>query len=234
MNTANHSLKKPLLASMIAIVAVLLCLPAQVVAYNYNFQGTVLYDSQVGSSQDAGYGQNFTGSFSTENGGSLSFNRADGQNNYQQPDSGDMMWGNFTQDSVDYVYAYIKNNNNPDIKMGAIWWNAPKTITTYGTSRQIFGVAFHLEGDEFAIGNDIVQRLENYLNTGIYTDIAESVPLTGCSLVSGNAFLGVFTDKQVLDNNKNTSSEVPLPSTIWFLGSGLLALWRRKRNLTNY
>ena len=224
MNKTRFTHKnRSLLILVIAVTAVILWLPSQLLAYSYDFQGTVLYDSHVGSTGGAGFGQAFTGSFSTDNGGSLMFNRDGGSSVYNNPSPGDFLWGGFTQGGVDFFYAYGSGGNDPEIRMGAIWWSQPPNSTMSG----IYGVAFHLEGDHFTPGDLIARRLAGYLFDSKAFNVPLSIVVAECRPVAGEAFLGIFTDNQLPAPPPPSPSQVPLPAAIWFLGSGLLVIWRR-------
>lgn len=224
MNKTGFTHKnRPLLILVVTVMAVFLWLPSQLLAYSYDFQGTVLYDSHVGSTSGAGSGQVFTGNFNTDDGGALMFNRDSGSSVYNNP-TGDFLWGGFTQGGVDFFYAYGSDGNDPEIRMGAIWWSEPRNSTMSG----INGVVFHLEGYHFTPGDLIAKRLAKYLFDSKAYSAPLSIAVAECSPVAGEAFLGIFTSNQLPTPGAMAStSQVPLPASLWFLGSGLLVVWRR-------
>lgn len=193
-------------------------------AYNLDFAGTVLYDSQVGSTSGAAFQQKFTGSFFLEPDGLITFNRNLGSAFYSNSPSDDFYIGELTQNENIFHYVYSRDSDNPNIRMGLVWWTSQPTSITTHSSRitDIYGVVFYLNGNNFTAGNRIANQLEDYIfQQKTFNIIQGSIPITGCSLSSGEGFLGVITSSSFATES---SLPVPLPSSLLLLICGLIIL----------
>lgn len=220
--------------SLLTSLAFFLLLAAPVSAYNFDFSGVVLYDSQkadLGFSfgHSPGRGDQFSGSLNDEN---LDFaNLMVAGSEYH--DFGALQAGAFTQNGLDYYYAFSQGDGVHD-RMGMIWWDQPRSFVVTGKwYEDIYGIAFYLEGSSFYTPAQLIaDSLLSYLDKGYLNSLTEgrgnSLHYWGCQISVGTAFLGLLDEPQGL-YTEQPSSAVPLPAGFWFLGSGLLFLFRRRR-----
>ena len=209
----------------------LLLVPSGVRASSYNFSGTVLYDSQASNYVRPGFGDAFTGTLELSD--TLIFVNNRTETTYE--DFGTVAGGNFSQDGQDFFYA-LSQGDSDHSQMGMVWWSNPKSFRVGQKNfNDVYGLTFYLDGSLLYTPAQLVSmRLSEYLADGYlptFTGGSSILYYTGCILASGTAFLGIietpFIEKKDVADDP---SAVPLPASLWFLGSGLLFLMRFRRN----
>ena len=199
----------------------LLLVPRHVLAYSFDFSGTVLFDSKASTYCLPGFGDSFEGSFSLED-DLLNFMNTSKSTSYE--DFGSVTGGYFTQGSQDFFYAFSQGQEASS-QMGMIWWEDPRNFTIgnryFG---DVYGLVFYLEGTTlYTPAQMIALGLAQYMATGVLPTLTGGAPnphFVGCQVLDGAAFFGVI---------ETPFSNIPLPASIWFLGSGLLFLIRRRK-----
>lgn len=223
----NGASKKTILMIFWGSLFVLFLGTQNVLAFSFDFSGTVLYDSRsIGSA----YGDSFEGEFSSEN-ESLFLKNSDTFSLYN--DFGVATGGYFNQDGQDFFYAFSKG---PDAssQMGMIWWSNPRTFQVGENlyHNNVYGLAFYMTGElSYTPSQMIAYRLADYFASGYLPTLTgggSSLDFysSSCSCDCSSAFLGVIQEPMV---SQQSSSAVPLPASVWFLGSGLLFLLRQRK-----
>ena len=199
--------------------------PQGVEAFSYNFSGTVLYDSKASNYVRPGFGDAFDGTLELND--TLVFVNSRAEITYE--DFGTVSGGDFSQDGQDFIYA-LSQGNSEHSQMGMVWWANPKSFRIgYKYYNNIYGLTFYLDGSLLYTPAQLVaMRLSDYLADGYlptFTGGSSVLPYTGCSLAAGTAFLGIIETPFVkTKDNRDNPSAVPLPASLWFLGSGLIFL----------
>ena len=227
--------RKTILQSWLA-VCLLLLLSGPVWGSSFTFNGNVLYDSSSSWGRYPGYNDSFSGTVDLEN-GLLNFENLSTGSRFD--DFGEVTGGFFTQGGIDYYYA-LSSGSDGRSQMGVIWWSQPVnlyagSLTGNNYFRGVSGLAFYLEGPMlYTPAQMIAMRLQSYLETGVlpslYDDRWNTLYMTGCRLDSGRAFFGLLESELPVQNQD--SSAVPLPPSVWLLGSGVfgfLALRRKQK-----
>ena len=216
---------------LLAGILLSLHVPHRVFAFTFDFSGTVLYDSNASSYICPGFGDDLTGTLSEYDHDLVFANHSSGTS-YE--DFGDVSSGFFSQGNQNFFYAFSQGDQT-NSQMGMIWWSAPESFKI-GTESfdNIYGLVFYLDGSLLYTPAQLVAfRLADYFATGYmptFTSGGSSLPYFGCEMASGTAFLGVIETPFVVNlTAANEPSEVPLPASLWFLGSGLIFYLKRRR-----
>ncbi|RLB69256.1 MAG: hypothetical protein DRH07_11085 [Deltaproteobacteria bacterium] len=208
----------------------LLLVPSGVWAFTYDFSGTVLYDNKASNYVRPGFLDAFTGTLELSD--TLMFVNSSAETTYE--DFGVVTGGSFNQGGQDFFYALSKGDSDHS-QMGMVWWSNPKSFRVgYKYFNNVYGLTFYLDGSLLYTPAQLVSmRLANYLVDGYlptFTGGSSTLYYTGCSLAAGTAFLGIIETPFVkMDDPAGDSSAVPLPASLWFLGSGLLFLMRYRK-----
>ncbi len=219
--------KKLSLVMLSGLLFALLLEPQNVLALSFDFSGTVLYDSKASSFGFPGFGHHFKGSFSLAN-DFLTFENSKAGTSFK--DLGSVTGGYFNQEGGDFFYAFSQGQDASS-QMGMVWWDDPRDFTIGKRFLgDIYGLVFYLEGSTlYTPAQMIAWRLAEYFATGILPTLTGGGPnpyYYGCQLADGTAFFGVVETPFIADQS---SAAVPLPASVWFLGSGLLFLMRRRK-----
>ena len=214
---------------LFVLLFILLVAPRNVLALSFDFSGTVLFDSKASTNCLPGFGDAFEGSFSLED-DLLSFGNTRKSTSYE--DFGSVTGGYFTPGSQDFFYAFSQGQEASS-RMGMIWWEDPRNFTINNRFfGEVYGLVFYLEGSvQYTPAQLIALRLVEYMTTGYLSTFTGGVHdphYLGCQIASGEAFFGVIETSFV---EEKRSSAVPLPASVWFLGSGLLFLMRRRKKI---
>ena len=224
-------MRKLYLKLLFGSLLLLLLAPQGVEAFSYDFSGTVLYDSEASNYVRPGFGDVFTGTLELSD--TLVFVNGRADTSYE--DFGTVSGGNFNQNGQDFFYA-LSQGNSDHSQMGMIWWSNPKSFRVgQKYFNNIYGLTFYLDGSLLYTPAQLVaMRLSDYLADGYlptFTGGSSTLHYTGCSLASGTAFLGIietpFVKRKAIVEDP---SAVPLPSSLWFLSSGLVFLLRYRKN----
>ncbi len=224
-------IKKIYLRVVFGGLLLLLLVPQGVGAFSYDFSGTVLYDSRASSYVLPGFGDAFTGTLELSD--TLIFINNRAGTTYE--DFGTVAGGNFSQGGQDFFYA-LSQGNSDHSQMGMVWWSNPKSFRVRGKYyKDVYGLTFYLDGSLLYTPAQLVfMRLSDYLANGYlptFTGGSSTLHYTGCSLATGTAFLGIIQNPFV--KTKGTPDDpatVPLPASLWFLGSGLIFLMRYRKH----
>ncbi len=215
---------------LLAVVFLLLLLtPKGVQAFSFDFSGTVLYDSQAAGSFCPGIGSDFEGSLALAD-DSLTFFNTGAETFYQ--DFGAVSGGYFNQGEEEFFYAFSQGDTATS-QMGMIWWSDPKSFRVMDRYiNNVYGLVFYLDGALLHTPTQLVAwRLADYFASGYlptFTGGGSTLHYVGCGVASGTAFLGIIETPFVVNQSANNSA-VPLPASLWFLGSGLLFVVRRRK-----
>ena len=223
--------RKLYLKLLFGSLLLLLLTPQGAAAFSYDFSGTVLYDSAASNYVRPGFGDAFTGTLELSD--TLVFVNSRADTIYE--DFGTVSGGNFSQDGQDFFYALSQGDSDRS-QMGMIWWSNPKSFRVgQKYFNNIYGLTFYLDGSLLYTPAQLVaMRLSDYLADGYlptFTGGSSTLHYLGCGLASGTAFLGIIETPFV--KTKSTAedpSAVPLPASLWFLGSGLVFLLRYRKN----
>ncbi len=211
----------------------LLMAPQSVLAFSFDFSGTVLFDSKASAGYLPGFGDSFKGSLSMED-DALGFMNTIKSTFYEN--LGDVTGGYFKQNNQDFFYAFSQGTEATS-QMGMIWWSESRNFTINGRffgdvngSGGVYGLVFYVEGSTlYTPAQMIAWRVVEYMATGVLPTLTggtENPHYVGCQVLAGEAFFGVIQTPFVADQS---SSAVPLPASVWFLGSGFLFLVRRRK-----
>jgi len=205
----------------------LILLPRNVQAYSFDFSGTVLFDSKASSNCLPGFGDSFTGSLSLDD-DLLNYTNVRRSTSYD--DFGGVTGGYFSQGKQDFFYAFSQGEEASS-QMGMIWWSDSRNFKINGLHLgNVYGLVFYLEGSTvYTPGQLIALRLTEYMANGFLPTLTgrnQNPHYLGCQVLDGEAFFGVIQDPFIA---AQSSSAVPLPASVWFLGSGLLFLVRRRK-----
>jgi len=227
----RFKIKKIYLRFVFGGLFLLLLAPQGVEAFSYDFSGTVLYDSKASNYIRPGFGDAFTGTL--ELGDTLIFINSSAETSYE--DFGVVTGGNFSQGGQDFFFA-LSQGDSDHSQMGMVWWSNPKSFRVRGEYyKNVYGLTFYLDGSLLYTPAQLVSmRLSDYLANGYlptFTGGSSTLHYTGCSLAAGTAFLGIIETPFVKTKDAaDDPSEVPLPASLWFLGSGLLFLMRYRKH----
>jgi hypothetical protein len=149
-------------------------------------------------------------------------------------DFGVVTGDSFNQGGHDFFYA-LSQGDSDHSQMGMVWWSNPKTFRVGQIYfKSVYGLTFYLDGSMLYTPAQLVSmRLADYLVDGYlptFTGGSSTLYYTGCTLAAGTAFLGIIETPFVkMKDPEDSSSAVPLPASLWFLGSGLLFLMRYRK-----
>ena len=198
---------------LLVMLFTMFLVPRNVLAFSFDFSGTVLFDSKAPNGPFPGLGDDFQGSLLGES--SLNFKNTDVPTFYQ--DFGSVTGGTFNQGGSDYYYAFSQGQD-ASLQMGMIWWSAPRNFTVVGRSfDDVYGLVFYLDGSTPYTSDQMVVwcLAENFTADSLQMLIGSGLSHN----YEGASFFGVIEE----------SLPVPLPASVWFLGSGLLLLVRRRK-----
>lgn len=231
LGAKNLYLRLLLGGGIMMLLMLLLLTPRVTEAFSYDFSGTVLYDSRASNYVRPGFGDAFTGTVALKETLIFVNNRAD--TTYE--DFGTVAGGNFSQGGQDFFYA-LSQGNSDHSRMGLVWWSDPKSFRVRGKYyKDVYGLTFYLDGSLLYTPAQLVSmRLSDYLANGYlptFTGGGSTLHYTGCRLATGTAFLGIIQTPFVeTQGTADDYSAVPLPASLWFLGSGLIFLMRYRKH----
>ncbi len=226
MSTLGRKISSIILLGLLFTVFLV---PQNVLAFNFDFSGTVPYDSKASSYGFPGFGDHFDGSLSLAD-DLLTSKNSKASTSYE--DFGSVAGGYFSQEGSDFFYAFSQGDDASS-QMGMIWWSAPRNFTIgqhfFGN---IYGLVFYLEGSTlYTPAQMIAWRLADYFATGYLPTLTgggSNPHYLGDRVADGMAFFGLIETPFVVE--QGSASAVPLPASVWFLGSGLFFMvCRRKR-----
>ncbi len=227
----GFGIKKIYLRLLLGGALLLLLGPQVAEAFSYDFSGTVLYDSRASNYVRPGYGDAFTGTLELND--TLVFVNNSAETTYD--DFGTVAGGNFSQGGQDFFYA-LSQGDSDHSQMGMVWWSNPKSFRVgQKYFNNVYGLTFYLDGSLLYTPAQLVAlRLSDYLADGYlptFTGGGTTLHYLGCCLATGTAFLGIIETPFIKKNDVAADpSAVPLPASLWFLGSGLLFLMRYRKH----
>lgn len=214
------------------LLLLLLIAPSGVQAFTYDFSGIVLYDSKASDSRRPGFNDPFTGSLELTD--KLIF--INGRTEIGYEDFGTVSGGNFTQGGQNFFYALSQGESHHS-QMGVVWWSDPRSFRVgENFFNNVYGLTFYFDGGlTYTPAQKVSMSLATYLATGYLPTFAgggNSLSYSACTLATGTAFFGIIETPFVKtkDVGDDDPSAVPLPASLWFLGSGLLFLMRFRKH----
>ena len=213
---------------LLVLLFTMFLVPRNALAFSFDFSGTVLFDSKASNYCLPGFGHNFKGALSVGD-DLLTFENNNKPTFYE--DFGIVTGGYFSQEGSDFFYAFSQGDDASS-QMGMIWWSDPRNFTIgQHFFDNVYGLVFYLEGSTlYTPAQMIAWRLADYFATGYLPTLTgggSNLHYLGCRIADGTAFLGLIETPFVAEQSSN--SAVPLPASVWFLGSGLLLLVRRRK-----